>query len=220
MQGADQCTPPFAVTRGINKGNHLPLVLLSCVPTVPASHNISHLIKYSHHRGEPDTSCHSSSHRPSLYWYRGSNALLRKNETQFKNFWTKRLLLVTLCEKNKMFSAALYVSLILFMCRPTVAALSSPGSICSQCHGWSPGAVWLQTGDTLRTVLGQPTYIHSDLRSQPFSAPNDSIWRRRGTKQLNLWRNIEFYNNFNVFVFSDSRSVAGGLVCVSATLST
>ena len=124
---------------GINKGNHLPLVLLSCVPTAPASHNISHLIKYSHYRYQLSQFVPS----PLAISIRGSNALLRKNETQFGNFWTKQLLLVTLCEKNKMFSAALYVSLILFMSRPTVAAQSqsSPGSICSQCHGWSPGAV-------------------------------------------------------------------------------
>ena len=120
-----------------------------------------------------------------------------------------------------MFSAALYVSLILFMSRPTVAAQSSPGSICSQCHGWSRVTADWRHSPTLRTVLGQATYTQfSDLRSQPFSAPNDSIWRRRGTKQLNLWRNIGFQNVFNVFIFSVSRSVAGGLVCqAGATLS-
>ena len=160
---ADQCTPPFAVTRGINKGNHLPLVLLSCVLAVPATHDISHLIKYSHYRYQLSQFVPS----PLAISIRGSNALLRKNETQFGNFWTKQLLLVTLCEKNKMFSAALYVSLILFMSRPTVAAQSSPGSICSQCHGWSRVTADWRHSPTLRTVLGQATYTQfSDLSSQ------------------------------------------------------
>ena len=101
-----------------------------------------------------------------------------------------------------MFSAALYVSLILFMSRPTVAAQSSPGSICSQCHGWSR-----VTADWRHSPLSAQFWVRPNTHSSQISDLNPSLpqmiqFGADAERSNSICGEIQDFRTFLMFLYS------------------